>query len=88
MNNILVRILAPFLPRRYWYRRFYLRSRHWQSRRKQALRRAGYRCSECRRPATDVHHLKYYEGGRSVLWREKERHLTALCRKCHERKHE
>ena len=64
------------------YRR-YLRSPHWQSRRRSALERANGRCRDCGQSASlEVHHLTY-----NRLGSEHRKDLRALCRECHERRH-
>lgn len=82
MNNLFVRFMQMLLPRRFWYRKFYLRSKHWQQTRRRKLESAGYACQRCRRKTfLDVHHLTYN------LWNERQSELKALCRSCHEKQH-
>ena len=85
MNNIIVRLLRLVLPRRYWYRRFYLRSKHWRHMRGSALIRAGFRCERCGASddlvTLDVHHKKYN------LFHERLSELEVLCRACHMQEH-
>lgn len=87
--DFLVRILRPFLPRRFWYRRFYSFSQHWHRRAHQARRDAGFKCDGCGRRAPrpryktlDVHHKSY-----DRLWRERPGDLMVLCRSCHDQLH-
>jgi len=57
----------------------YLKTDHWQSVRKQALERAGHRCTLCAGTTSlDVHHNSYF-----TLWHETPNDLTVLCRSCH-----
>lgn len=86
MNNILVWLLQFILPRRYWYRKFYLRSRHWREIRFIKFGAVGYACEVCRiKPYNgthDVHHLTY-----ARIWHERLNDLKVLCRKCHKLEH-
>lgn len=62
----------------------YLRTPEWNQKRKEALRRAGYRCELCGvRESLDVHHKTYVRRGDE--WPED---LVALCGRCHEREDE
>ena len=62
----------------------YLRTEHWNKKRKKALHYFGYRCCEC--GAEDVvlhvHHMHYND-----LFREKLEDLRVLCVDCHDHKH-
>ncbi len=89
MPDLVAWILRPFLPRRFWYRRLYLRTTHWRYRAAQARIDADFTCQDCgtRRTrnhwlALDVHHWTY-----SRLWHENSCDLIVLCRRCHERRH-
>lgn len=89
MRDAIARILRLFLPRRFWYRRLYLFTRHWRKRATQARIDAGFECQDCGERRTrnnfivlDVHHLSY-----SRLWRESPCDLMVLCRRCHDRLH-
>lgn len=86
MNNILVRFLRLVLPRRYWYRRFYLRSEHWERVRSMAKILAQFECSRCGAGwddmvMLDVHHKRYN------LFNERLSDLEVLCRACHNKEH-
>ena len=95
MNNILVYLLQFVLPRRYWYRRFYLRSEHWRKLRADIIADRD-RCEKCGSRGDipyypnytttarilDVHHLTYIR-----MWHEKPEDLRVLCRKCHNKEH-
>jgi 5-methylcytosine-specific restriction endonuclease McrA len=35
----------------------------------------------------DVHHLRYYRNGKSILWHEQLSDLEVLCRSCHTQEH-
>lgn len=62
----------------------YLLSPWWQKRRKRALKRAGYRCQQCRcRGMLHVHHLTY-----ARLGQERNADLEVLCERCHAYRHE
>jgi 5-methylcytosine-specific restriction endonuclease McrA len=94
MNNTFVWLLSFILPRRYWYRRFYLRSKHWRNLSKLKREFMQYRCENCRRidynnlHNVDAHHLWYYDTyGVSILFRERLSDLQVLCRKCHQAEH-
>jgi len=82
-------LLRPFLPRRFWYRRLYLRTTHWRYRASQARIAADFRCQDCgcrrtrnRFIVLDAHHMNY-----DNLWHEEARDLMVLCRRCHDRRH-
>lgn len=65
----------------------YLKTEHWQARRKVALEDAGYQCEDCGRKedATfrlEVHHLTY-----ARIFRERKEDLRALCPRCHGKRH-
>lgn len=83
MNNVFVWLLSFVLPRRMWYRRFYLASRHWKQFSKAIRAERGCRCQSCGRAGYDVHHLTYKR-----LWRELARDVALLCRRCHGMEHE
>jgi len=58
----------------------YLRTQAWQSKRKAALKRAGYKCQKCSdKYRLDVHHKTYER-----LGFERPDDLLVLCHKCHE----
>ena len=63
----------------------YLQTHHWQSRRKQHLKSAGYRCQICNVSGVllDVHHRTYERRGE-----EHYKDIIALCRDCHKLFHE
>lgn len=65
--------------------RAYLKSDHWQQRRRQAHRENHSHCSVCRRNDVplDVHHLTYKHIGD-----ERHEELNLVCRKCHDAIHE
>lgn len=64
--------------------RDYLRSEHWQKKRKDALHYFGYRC-ECgaENVRLNVHHIHY-----ESLWKEKLEDLRVLCEQCHNSLHD
>lgn len=85
MNNFLVFLLQFILPRRVWYRKLYLRSRHWREIRYVKLGSVGYHCEKCRTHSErgfDVHHLTY-----AHIWHERLNELQVLCRSCHKEQH-
>jgi 5-methylcytosine-specific restriction endonuclease McrA len=90
VNTFWVWLIRPLLDRRFWYREFYLRSRHWRAIRREKLEKAGYRCERCRLPlfvkeerlVMDVHHLTYER-----LFHERLDDLQVLCRHCHNEVH-
>lgn len=42
------------------------------------------RCQKCgSKIGLNVHHLRYYRNGRSILYRERLSDVQLLCRKCH-----
>ena len=61
----------------------YLRTEHWQERRKAALERYEYACWKCdKRTSLQVHHLTYdYRGMEST------EELMVLCADCHKKEH-
>jgi len=61
----------------------YLRSDHWKDLRKSAIGQWGDRCSNCRVPEVDVHHLRY-----GMLYDVTVNDLMPLCRRCHDAVHE
>ena len=86
MNNLWVWLLQHILPRRFWYRRLYMRSAHWQAVKAEHKRDKCENCGD--ENGLQIHHLTYYDRrGRSVLWREQARHLRTLCRRCHKAEH-
>ena len=86
MSDTRARILQFILPRRFWYRRFYLFTDHWKRTAAEARVRAGHRCDRCGARgsyrALDVHHVSY-----AHLWREYPVDLQVLCRACHTKIH-
>jgi 5-methylcytosine-specific restriction endonuclease McrA len=61
----------------------YLKTRHWQRKRRAKLRQSKYRCEQCRtQHSLDVHHLMYENRGCEPLT-----DLIVLCRRCHQREH-
>lgn len=82
-------LLRPFLSRRFWYRRLYLHTAHWQARALQAKIDANFTCGDCGRRrrrdhwlALDAHHMNY-----DRLWHERASDLMVFCRRCHDRRH-
>ncbi len=88
MNDVFVWLIMMLpLNKRWLYRRFYLRSNHWQNVKRD------YKMGQCEKCGKeynlDLHHRTYYNRkGQSILWREQERHLQTLCRSCHNQTHE
>lgn len=83
--DLVIFLLRFILPRREWYRKYYLRSNHWRRKRKRIIQRAGGLCEACKmQKKLDVHHqpLAY-----KFLFFEPEFLLTALCRECHGEEH-
>lgn len=82
MNNLLVWLLQQILERHYWYDNIYLRSNHWQKMKREY--KMNY-CEKCgAEHGLELHHKTYYDRkGRSILWRERDRHFETLCRECH-----
>lgn len=62
----------------------YLRSEHWQKRRRKLLSGAGYMCEECGASHCElhVHHKDYSRRGN-----ERYTDLLVLCKKCHMARH-
>jgi 5-methylcytosine-specific restriction endonuclease McrA len=60
----------------------YLQSKWWKAKRAQKLKAARGICQKCGGKATEVHHLHYQS-----LGREKNKHLMAVCRPCHDSIH-
>lgn len=85
MSDTRARILQFILPRRFWYRRFYLFTDHWKRTAAEARIRAGHRCDRCGVRGgfkiLDVHHREYH------LWHERPTDLQVLCRDCHKKLH-
>lgn len=90
MNNLIVWLLRLILPRRFWYRNFYLRSRHWRMVRRAKLEAVKYKCEKCKVKKyngngfipLDVHHLTYRR-----IFHETLNDLQVLCRTCHKLEH-
>jgi 5-methylcytosine-specific restriction endonuclease McrA len=62
----------------------YKLTREWQTKRTQALSRAGYRCQVCgQRTRLDAHHNTYERYGNESIY-----DLVVLCAPCHELFHE
>ena len=60
--------------------------RGWAAARKKALNLAGYRCSECGKPARlEVHHIVGLDRGGAAL---DQANLSALCYGCHRLRHQ
>jgi hypothetical protein len=85
----IIKQLEKVLPRKVWYRDYYLQSKHWKRFKAQIFKSAGRRCEECFRQSTpgallpiDLHHLNYLN-----LWHETRKDVKILCRDCHKRKH-
>lgn len=90
-NDFWVWILGIFLPRKIWYRKYYLSSRHWRTLRKQKISSLRGMCENCGKHLTlyggsltflDVHHLTYER-----IWHERLNDLEVLCRACHQKEH-
>lgn len=60
----------------------YLRSPLWASIRKRVLERDGYRCRNCKRPATSAHHKRYHH---CELTGYTIKRIIAVCSGCHRR---
>jgi len=61
----------------------YYKTEHWRERRKEAIEDAGGMCDECGSvKELHVHHRNY-----NSLFKEKDRDLIVLCKKCHEDLH-
>ncbi|MFD2919005.1 HNH endonuclease [Terrimonas rubra] len=72
------------LPRREYYRNFYLKSAAWKRKRYLVLKRDNWRCAHCGEKATQVHHKKYAKnniGKEPIEW------LEAICKSCHDAIH-
>ena len=62
---------------------FYLRSDLWFAKRAETIRRAGYRCEQCKSMVRlEVHHLNYQR-----LGNERKQDLVLLFEKCHDMIH-
>ena len=83
MTDILARLAQIVLPRRVFYRKFYLQSDHWKRTAAEARIRAGHKCERCgAHGRLDCHHNSY-----DRLWRELPIDINVLCRACHNRLH-
>lgn len=90
LNNTLVHVLQFILPRQFWYRRFYLRSRHWREISKLKKEFMKYRCEVCKRRQYNPEWyvtLDVYNLTCAHIWDERLSDLQVLCRQCHERIH-
>ena len=90
-NDWWVWILMFVLPRRIWYRKHYLSSKHWRTFRRGIIVDNKGRCDKCNKHLMmfggnltflDVHHLTYKR-----IWHEKPEDVRLLCRECHEDEH-
>ena len=85
--DTVIRMLESALPRRVWYRDYYLRSKHWRNFKQRAKKHYGDKCVRCYRHSDngviiDVHHLTYER-----LWGERVEDVRLLCRACHKKEH-
>jgi heme exporter protein D len=66
-------------------KRAYLKSDHWQTKRKARLKLDNYTCQSCLSSDVplEVHHLHY-----RTYTAERPKDLVSLCRDCHERQHQ
>jgi len=66
-----------------WYKNVYLESEYWKKFRDYCIKKAEYRCLECKKEGhLDVHHLTYKNLGSESL-----EDVIVLCRDCHEKRH-
>jgi hypothetical protein len=81
--DFVIKLMENQLPRRTFYRQFYLKSRHWKRFSAQARKSAGGVCQKCKATGVllDTHHLVYH------LWHEKPSDVIVLCRSCHKNLH-
>lgn len=71
--------------RRAYYRQC-LRDYRWKERRKEIMRREGFRCRRCgAKGRLNVHHRWYIYG--RMPWQYPDRCLITLCEKCHRHVH-
>lgn len=61
----------------------YLNSDDWKKRRKELLKEASWKCSECGKRATQIHHDSYDNLGNEQLNVD----VRALCTECHNEEH-
>lgn len=62
----------------------YLKTSHWQAKRREVLEWAGHSCQLCNsKKILHVHHRNY-----DNLWNEQLSDLIVLCKKCHEKHHD
>ncbi len=61
--------------------RDFYKSRDWRDQRRRVLERDGMECRSCENPATEVHHMSYYEPVRNTP----DQYLISLCEDCHKR---
>ncbi len=63
----------------------YLKTGHWRHLRNNFKNKNKRRCFICRsKEKLDVHHKRYYLNGESILFKERDRDLRVLCRRCHD----
>ena len=79
--------VLPWALKKQWYRRVYLKSRHWLSFRARILAKRGLKCQRCKAVkvfASDLnlHHLDY-----SRLGHEDPSDVVVLCWSCHAKAH-
>ena len=60
----------------------YYQSRQWKVKYIRKMRQQNYICEDCKKNATQVHHLHY-----NTLYHENNWDLAALCRFCHMQRH-
>jgi len=69
------------------YKTKYIRSKWWKNRRAQYLKDHPI-CEVCDAPNDlEVHHIRYYVQGISLLYQERDEDLLAACKGCHHKIH-
>ena len=61
----------------------YLQSEEWKNKRLIILKRDNFKCVDCGKKATEVHHLNY----NFLHTSEEEKYCVSLCKECHKKRH-
>ncbi len=61
----------------------YLKSEEWKKLRLEILFRDNFKCKDCNKNATEVHHLTYL----SLHTPEEKEHCISICNECHKKRH-
>lgn len=81
--DLVIMLMEGAMPRRDWYRNWYLKSDHWH-RFAHKRKRVKKVCQDYGQGGVlDCHHLNY-----DHIWHERARDVVVVCRSCHNIRHE